>query len=371
MRIQRWLPEPLRAALRYFRDRAFASRVPLFVRLAVLLGARGTPMYLDRMADETAAFDNQIDVHELPAIYHYWSNTYLRPELESFGYSSPTDFFYKELLAAAQRAGDRCAKFISLGAGNCDSEILIATQLRAAGCIDFVIECVDINPTMLGRGQALALESGVSEHIVFRSADINTWQPLDKYDVVMANQSLHHAANLEHLFDAVAKAIGQTGVFLTSDMIGRNGHMRWPEALAIVQEFWRELPKHKRYNVQLERHEKKFRNWDCSSDAFEGIRAQDILSLLMQRFHFEWFFSYANIIDPFIDRSFGSHFDPAQASDREFIDRIHARDEAEISAGNIKPTHMLAIMSRQNHVPTRHRRGLPPVFCVRDPQAKI
>jgi len=30
--------------------------------------------------------------------------------------------------------------------------------------------------------------------------------------------------------------------------------------------------------------------------------------------------------------------------DREFIDRVHERDEAELAAGRIKPAHMFAVM---------------------------
>ena len=54
------------------------------------------------------------------------------------------------------------------------------------------------------------------------------------------------------------------GRFITSDMIGRNGHQRWPEALAIVQEFWRELPKAYRYNLLCRATRTQYLNWDCS-----------------------------------------------------------------------------------------------------------
>ena len=47
-----------------------------------------------------------------------------------------------------------------------------------------------------------------------------------EYDAVIANQSLHHVTNLEGLFDAIRHSLHPTGVFVTSDMIGRNGHDR-------------------------------------------------------------------------------------------------------------------------------------------------
>jgi len=33
------------------------------------------------------------DVHALPGIFHYWSDKYLRPKLEAFGFSNPDQFF--------------------------------------------------------------------------------------------------------------------------------------------------------------------------------------------------------------------------------------------------------------------------------------
>lgn len=362
--LRRSLPESIRAPLRGIRALAFNSKIPVLVRLARAFGARLPPTYEDRLAEETSTFQEQADIHELPDIYHYWSNKFLRPELERFGYSGPNDFFRKELLALAGRT-DGPIRLISIGAGNCDLELDLAVQLRNAGVHDFTMTCTDIATAMLKRGELAAARLGLLENVSFEQADANSLRPEGSYHAVIANQSLHHVVDLEHLFDVVSQAIGTEGVFLTSDIIGRNGHMRWPEAFAIVQEFWSELPRRKRFNLQLERYERKFLDWDCSKEAFEGIRAQDILPLLVERFHFEFFFAYANVIDPFIDRSFGFHFDPGKPEDRAFIDRVHARDEAELRSGNIKPTHMIAKLSRRTHVKTIHQPGMPPGGCMR------
>lgn len=144
---------------------------------------------------------------------------------------------------------------------------------------------------------------------------------------------------------------------------------RLPEALEIVQEYWRELPEPYRYNVQLRRHEAEFGNWDCSVVGFEGIRAEDILPLAVQRFGFDLFIGYGNLVDPFIDRGFGPHFDPQRDWDRDFIDRVHVRDEAEMLAGRITPTHMLAVMRRDRSAVPEVWKHLTPSFCLRQPAA--
>ena len=322
--------------------------------------------YAARVAQETGRFAGELDVNALPEIFHYWSNTYLRPMLESLGFAHPEDFFAKSILAHAGERGI-APHIVSIGSGNCDAEVRIAEALRAAGLADFRFECLDLTGAMLDRGRQLAEASGLAAQFRFTCADFNQWRPTQSYDVVMANQSLHHVVALEHLFDAIATAIGDHGIFVTSDMIGRNGHQRWPEALAILQEFWRELPESYRYNLQLRRNEPEFLNWDCSVEGFEGVRAQDILPLLLERFGFQLFFAFGNLITPFIDRGFGHHFDAQRDWDRDFIDRVHARDQAEIESGRIKPTHMMAVMTNDRNRSPRVYRHLTPQFCVRRP----
>ena len=156
-------------------------------------------------------------------------------------------------------------------------------------------------------------------------------------------------------------ALTDAGSFVVSDMIGRNGHMLWPESRPLVDAYWSELPQAFRWNCQLARHEERFEDWDCSREGFEGIRAQDILPLLRSRFGFEFFFGFGNLVDPFIGRSFGPHFDPALDRDRRLVDRIHARDEAELRAGTIRPAHMLAVLRRASrHGDGPSTRSWPP-----------
>ncbi len=322
--------------------------------------------YAARVAAEIATFEHDEVVHNLPDIFHYWSNKYLLPMITPFGFIHPDDFFIKQLAKAMPRDATAFAHFISIGAGNCDTEVRVAQGLIAMGINNFSIECVELNPSMLERGRALAIETGLSAHVIPVEGDFNKWLPAKPYDAVMANQSLHHVLELEHLFTATLAAIKPSnGVLITSDMIGRNGHMRWPEALTIVEQYWVGLDEKYKNNRQLHRVETEFINWDCSTEGFEGIRAQDVVPLLNQQFHFDLFVPFSNVVAPFVDRSFGPNFDINSAEDRAFIDAVHARDEAEIVAGHIKPTQMFAVLSTDFSRPALHRAHLTPAFCER------
>jgi SAM-dependent methyltransferase len=320
--------------------------------------------YASRVQNEINTYTGIENVHDLPAIAHYWSEKYVIPMLAPFGFRNSVEFF-RTYIAQVCVNKTEVARILSVGAGNCATEINIAEWLRERGIENYAFDCVDINAEVLKRGQISASEKGLADRFVLGTFDINTWKPAHPYDVVLAVQSLHHFVELELLFEKINQALKPDGYFLCDDMIGRNGHQRWPEALKFVNQFWRELPDKYKYNHGLKAIEKKFPNSDCSAFGFEGIRAQDILPLLMRYFHFELFIGFGNIIDIFVDRAYGPNFDPTNEWDRSFIDRVQALDQSEIESGRVKPTHILAALTKQ---PVSHMKGykhLSPEFCVR------
>jgi len=321
--------------------------------------------YAQKIERELAIYEKQVKVHDLPEIYHYWSNKFLKPIFGEAGFQSVENYFVENLLEAKRRTGRSSAYFASIGSGNCDLEVNIAKCLIDSGCRDFVLECVEINPSMLERGRQLAIEHNVFANVKFVEADFNVWRASRKYDAVMANQSLHHVTELEHLYDQVRAALHEKGSFVVSDMIGRNGHQRWPESLEIVHRFWKELPHDYKFNVLLKRHEEVYDNWDCSKEGFEGVRAQDVLPLLLNRFECEKFIGFGNAIDIFVDRCFGHNFDSNIEWDRKFIDRVHHEDEKGLLEGRLTPTHMMAVFVKELSVPTFCSRGLCPEKAVR------
>jgi ubiquinone/menaquinone biosynthesis C-methylase UbiE len=330
-------------------------------------GAPGALTYSARMEAEKRLFGKCAAVHELPPIFHYWSNRHIRPELERFGFSNPTECF--ALCLRAQLSINPMSHFVSLGAGNCDWEVALAQELVRENAGSFVLDCLDVNLEMLERGRKAAADAGIAECMKFSEVDLNQWTPARSYDVVVANQTLHHVVELESLLSKIRQSIQPHGRFVVCDTIGRNGHQRWPEALEIVQRFWRKLPPSYRYNRLLDRYEERFEDWDCSQEGFEGIRAQDILPLLCSTFHFNLFVGYANAVLPFVDRGFGHNFDPSDAWDRQFIDCVHQADEAGFAEGWLKPTQMIGVLSAGVEGATRFRGRLKPEFCIREPNA--
>lgn len=319
-----------------------------------------------RMQQEIEHFQSVENIHDLPKIFHFWSLKYVRPKLEAvFGVSTIDDFYLKHMVQYRTDHPEETVRIASYGAGNSDMEVQLAKRLCEGGLSDFRFSCLDINPSMLQRGRELAAEKNLAAHFEFIETDVAEWQPSHPLSVVMAHHSLHHIVNLEEVFATIRQAIGNEGYLVTCDMIGRNGHMRWPEALDIVHDIWQTMPDRYKYNHQLKRFEEMYENWDCSKEGFEGIRSQDILPLLVREFHFEAFIAYGNLPDIFIDRNFGHNFDVRNTEDTEFIDRIGALNDRLIREGAIKPTQMMAALRGHPTGQVRCYEHWTPQFCMR------
>ncbi len=319
-----------------------------------------------RLEQELNTFSQQEKVHDLPSTYDYWSSTYLRPRIHSTGYKNFHDMFIAHMERTRSEGASRL-KLVSVGSGNCDFEVMLAKKMLAEGISDFEFQCLDINEVMLERGQKEAQKNSLDNKFTFLKSDFNTWVPDDSIDIVIANQSLHHVVELEHLFDVIRSALSPQGHFLISDMIGRNGHMRWPEAEDYIKRLWSTLPKEKRYHHQLDKTFEEFYNHDCSNVGFEGIRAQDILPLLIERFHFAYFLGFSVLMTPFIGRGYGQNYDVRKPEDKRFIDDVAVFEQALIDAGVLKPVQMFAALTRDKLCEPVYDRHLTPQFCMRVP----
>jgi len=320
-----------------------------------------------KLAEEIEHYKDCEEVHDLPPVYHLWSNQYYLQKIQACGYDSLDGFFLDHIQEICGKYPDERIQIASIGAGNCDYEAQLTRGLLDRRTVNFVFHCIELNPHMIDRGRAHARDMGIEDHFIFEVKEIENWKPDTRYRICMANQSLHHIVGLEDLFSTVKRVIDPDGVFLVHDMIGRNGHMRWPEAQLVVDLIWGTLPDRYKYNHQYAQIEHDYVNRDCSGEGNEGVRAQDILPLLIQYFHFESFIACANIIYAFIDRGFGHNFDPRNPVDVNIINRIAKLDEEMMDQGMVKPTHMLAALRVEPVSQTRAYRHWTPEFCVRWP----
>jgi 2-polyprenyl-3-methyl-5-hydroxy-6-metoxy-1,4-benzoquinol methylase len=333
---------------------------------------RRTRTYQDLVAEQVVQYESVEDIHDLPPIYHYWTNRYVLPKLRDvMGVTGVVEFYVAHIVERMSRAPGRCAHIISLGAGDSSLEVNIVQALLAAGARNFKLHCIELSPILIERAKARIAEAHVAEFISTREEDLNRWQGAHACTAVLANHVLHHVVELEFLFERISSTIGEVGVFLTADMIGRNGHMRWPEAMTLIASLWPALPERLRYNRISKKIDEQYSNVDCSVKGFEGIRAQDILPLLVKRFKFEKFLGFGNLPDIFIERLFGPNYDIERWADTEVVDKLEELNETLLELGALKPTMMFAVLSNCYGGTPRVWGTLTPAFSLRHerPQA--
>jgi SAM-dependent methyltransferase len=325
-----------------------------------------TDPYSSRISAELQHYADQEEVHDLPAIYHFWSERYCLPLLQEVGFGGLDDFFDHHVAEQCMRRAPEYARLVSLGAGNGDTEIGIAERLRQRGIENLELVLLELNPQMLERAMTNARQRGMNDRVKGVQMDLNEWHADGATDVYFANHSLHHIIALESVFAEIKSSMHPDGILLVNDMIGRNGHVRWPEAAHIVHRIWSVTPPRYHWNAFQQCVDERYPDIDCSTSGFEGVRAQDILPLLLERFHPDIYVPFLNIADPFIDRVYGPNFDTAKPEDLAFIDALGRLDDAAIDMQLVTPTHLIASF-RARPVPCRYPRQRSPLRTLRPP----
>ena len=284
------------------------------------------------------------DIHLSSPAAHWMNQRHLAPLLrEAFGAESVVEIYSRHLASAVLRSG--IAEVVSLGSGSGALEIGIARWARDHGMAPFRITCLELSPGLAREARQAACEAGVDDLVQVIEADLNREIPVRRQvGGFMAHHSLHHLVELEQVFGHVRNWLHPEGAFVTMDMIGRNGHMCWPETLKIVRGIWSQLPAEKRWDQVFQRLDQWYENWDCSIEGFEGVRAQDIMAGLTGHFRFERFVANGSLVSFFSGRRFGPNFDLENPLDREFLERLKAFEDRLCQAGLVRPTALFAVL---------------------------
>lgn len=304
----------------------------------------------------------------MPDAFHYWTNKYVAVEVKRlFGMNGVIKIYVNALKALLEERPS--IRVLSIGCGDANIELGVVEQLLHDGYQDFQLECLELSEILCTRNREKADDISAARHISFQQADLNTWESecADRYDYVIANQILHHVVELEHLFGQLKHCLKADGAFFVRDMIGRNGHVLWPEARQIISAIWATLPEAKRFNRRDEAVYTQYPDIDCSTEGFEGIRAQDILPLLHEHFYFSKFVAFGGIIDKLVGRAFGHSYDTDNPDDLRQIDRYWTLNQTLIELGVLTPTQMVAELSLSPRT-AETGFGIAPQHCIRLPE---
>lgn len=119
------------------RDLARRGRLAALRAARKAVGPNAAGAYAHRLSAETRFFSDCPDAQELPPIYEYWSNRFLRPRLERFGFGDPEAVFNHYFDAAYKRSKSPRRAFLSVGSEAGETEVRIAEDVVRRGNRDF------------------------------------------------------------------------------------------------------------------------------------------------------------------------------------------------------------------------------------------
>ena len=221
--------------------------------------------------------------------------------------------------------GEAPIRILSLASGYCGHELELAERLGT----NYEITCTDVNPGIFARAKEVAKENAL--HLRFETVDLNFIKIApETYDMIMAYASLHHVINLEHLMDQISGGLKQHGFFHLVEVIGQNRKHMWDENEVFVNSLLRLLPESLVQTIVVQP--------SSEQDGMEGIRQEEILPLLRQRF--ETLYEYLHgAFMRFIctHDDLGSALDPQDPFARRYLDFLIDVDVSAVKQGILRP----------------------------------
>jgi len=293
---------------------------------------------------ERVIYANTHDIDRLPEAFHYWSNAYLRPRLEAFGFANAVEFYALQVQALASGI-EGPVRIASLGSGRAEVELAVCELLASRGVASTWC-CVELNPQMQDDARRRIAATPHASRFTYATADAGRWAPAQPFDAIVCNQFLHHVPAVEAFVGRLQQWLSPAGMLLTHDVIGDRGHVLWPNARQVVDQIWPHLPeawKQDRSGRQVDPYE----DLDCSAYSLEGIDAGNVLPALLRHMHPCFFFGYSTFVLTFLDRRFGDGVDLGLAENRRVIDILATTDFELLEQGLLAPTQMFGAFRRQ------------------------
>lgn len=141
----------------------------------------------------------------------------------------------------------------------------------------------DLNENLLNKARK---QFSPSSNVEFLIGDVNTIQDTGRnWDVIMCVSGLHHVVELEKVTKFVSDSLAPDGEFwLIGEYVGKSGNRLHPTAQISADKVFNSLSPRYRFNHHTKEVDSFVPKNDYSIDCFEGIRADEIESVISLEF---------------------------------------------------------------------------------------
>lgn len=326
-------------------------------------------------------------MHNHEKAFHFMNELKLSPKLKMvYNSDNLKDVFAGEYVRGLRTfANLKQLNVLSIGSGSCSIEDSIFRSVSRTLTCTIYIYCYD--PSLQGFNASFATSKSRTEKLtrsVQKAYDdgFNFIIPTAKlpegivYHGVFAHHSLHHVSDVDGLFQYLSNSMHNDAIFVIADMIGKNGHSRWPEQMEELEKLWPKVPGpvfdyiSKCYITIIPNYE-YHKCLNKLDSAQEGIKSEDLLPRLVKMFQFERFVAYGGLDFEFVGHRLASNFDPDSSEDKAFLILLHQTQEQALLDGKIKPDQTIATLRTQSYAKGQVKpivwKHLTPDFCIRDP----
>ncbi len=234
---------------------------------------------------------------------------------------------------------------VSLGCGTGDWEI----ELLKKSENKIKLDLMEVNEDILKYAKEYGKKYGLSFNIIIQDANKISLKK-NYYDFILVRSSLHHFIEFEYIFSEINKALKPNGKFLVmGEVIGRNGHLLYDETREVVQKIMDVLPKKFRLNHNTKKIDTNYPSVDYSKDTFEGIRCEEIYSLIQSYFKPVEQITFDAILTFLLDFRYGPNYNLENKLDKSVVEFITNMDMYYIENKILKPTALFGIYERNNN----------------------
>jgi SAM-dependent methyltransferase len=206
----------------------------------------------------------------------------------------------------------------------------------------------------VSRARRTAEEAGLS--IDYGVLDLeNEELPGGPFDVVFANDVLHHITGLEPLFTRIHDALTPEGRLIFNEYVGPNRFQYSDDRMDVVNRYLRLLPDRLRWDPIgghiLWRRERLDERQLMIDDPTEAVRSEDVMPLARRFFRSEKEYLYGGgLLNPLL---FGivTNFRPGDPWDDMVMARLCSSEERLTDAGVIDPDFRIFIGARRSGAP--------------------
>lgn len=211
-------------------------------------------------------------------------------------------------------------KMLSLGSGNCTSEIVFAKHPNFE-----LIVCTDIAEKRLEEGKKNARLAGL-KNIEFRIQDVNNLNlENDTYDIVYFRASLHHFKNVENLVSrTLIQILKPNGLLIINEYVGPS-RLQFPKhQIKAINKALKLIPKpyRKRYKLNIYKNKIYGPGWlrMVLADPSECIDSANIMPSIHQNYNTVYEAKYGGNILMLVLKDIAHHFIDLNQEKKEVLD---------------------------------------------------